>query len=422
MKRILPLLGCLFLAVVLTVPAMAATQASVSGVIETINLSKKKIRVETADGSSVLVRITAATAVERNGAVTRLRNLALRDSVSVTYDKATRRASLVSAGGPEYSLLRGKVRSVNELTGVMVVKTAAGRVSVGTNSGTRISRNGRVVPLGMLTVKDTVVIARPATGPLAATGSDDDCADSIVCSGPHGDEVKGTITAIVDNQVTIAPRNGVAPVTVTVDATTCIEVDCKPAPLSALAVGQEVEAVFNPDTLVAYDLDVCLEENGGDADDDHEVRGTVSAVDLVLGTITIAPDNVTLTVTAGTRIEVNSHPAALADITVGMPVEAEYDENTLTATEIDAGTGTDSDPEDGCDSVEGVVTAVTGDTVTFLPDEGGAAITLTVTPATRIEVNCIDGTLADILPGYVIEAEYDPVSLEAISLEAESAS
>ncbi|MDL1897509.1 hypothetical protein FBQ82_14685, partial [Anaerolineae bacterium CFX7] len=93
-------------------------------------------------------------------------------------------------------------------------------------------------------------------------------------------------------------------------------------------------------------------------------------------------------------------PAALADLAVGMTVEAEYDAATWIAQEIEADDDADDDDDDDANyqELEGVVTAVNlaAQTVTITPEGGGSAVTLNVTAETDIEINDVDATLAEI--------------------------
>ena len=129
----------------------------------------------------------------------------------------------------------------------------------------------------------------------------------------------------------------------TVNLTTIIEVGGKPAALADLQGGQTAEAEYDPTTFIAFSIEVDIPET----EDEGELSGTVAAVDVTLGTLTITPTgggaDVVLTVTAATEVEVNDEHATLGDVQVGMPVKAEYDTTTLVATEVKAGTEDESD-------------------------------------------------------------------------------
>jgi len=149
----------------------------------------------------------------------------------------------------------------------------------------------------------------------------------------------------------VTRHDGGTPVTVTVASNTQIEVGGEPATLANLQLGQTAESEYDPTTLVAFTIQVDIPDN----EDDGEISGTVAAVDVTLGTLTITPSgggtNVVLTVTAATEIQVNGENATLADVQVGMPVEAEYDTSTGIATEVQAGTCPDNQDgnSQGCD-------------------------------------------------------------------------
>ena len=126
--------------------------------------------------------------------------------------------------------------------------------------------------------------------------------------------------------------------TVTADSTTIIEVGGEPATVADLQVGQTAEVEYAPSTLIAFSIEIHFHES----EDKDEIEGTDAAVDVIAGTVTIAPSggrvNVVLTMTAATEIEVNGENATLGDFQVNMPAKAEFDTATLVATEVTAGT------------------------------------------------------------------------------------
>lgn len=329
MRRTLECLGILLIVAVAALGVVPAAQAAtVAGTVDTIDLAKKKITIKRADGTSLTLGVNAFTRITRNSASTRLRRVALRDAITAQYFGTT--AVKLKATGQAVTTTSGPVVGVNTGTGVLTI----GSTSVFTNANTKISRNGKVVSLGKLTLHDTAVVH---------SSGDDDAADDVVVNGPEEGEVEGTIKAITGQEVTIMPKEGGADVTVTVDLTTIIEVGGKPAALADLQVGQTAEAEYDPTTFIAFSIEVDFPET----EDEGELSGTVAAVDVTLGTLTITPTeggaDVVLTVTAATEVEVNDEHATLGDVQVGMPVKAEYDTTTLVATEVKAGTEDESD-------------------------------------------------------------------------------
>jgi hypothetical protein len=328
MRRTLECLGILLIVAVAALGVVPAAQAAtVAGTVDTIDLAKKKITIKRADGTSLTLEVNAFTRITRNSVSTKLRRVALRDAITAKYFDTT--AVKLKATGQAVTTTSGPVVGVNTGTGVLTI----GSTSVFTNANTKISRNGKVVSLDKLTLHDTAVVH----------SSGDDDADDVVVNGPEEGEVKGTIKAITGQEVTITPKEGGADVTVTVDLTTIIEVGGKPAALADLQGGQTAEAEYDPTTFIAFSIEVDIPET----EDEGELSGTVAAVDVTLGTLTITPTgggaDVVLTVKAATEVEVNDEHATLGDVQLGMPVKAEYDTTTLVATEVKAGTKDESD-------------------------------------------------------------------------------
>lgn len=400
--------GGMLLALVPTVRAEPLAQ-SVSGLIHTIDLKAKTLTVKKSDNSTVTLKFDQFTMIKRNGNDVKVKALALQDAVTAKF-KANKQATKLNAKGPTWGKVSGVLTNALKGKGTVVI----GTTTVKTTAQTRISRNGILVSLSQLTRHDRLVAhVKPAAFNVAS--SNPEAADLIV-NGPDGNELHGTISAISGSAVTITPSNGTGQVTINVTATTMIEVDGKHATLSALAVGMQVEAEYDPATFNAYSIET---DSDGDSDDGH-VNGTVAAVDPAAGTITITPvagSNLTLSVNASTEIKVNDTHATLQDITPGMPVSAEYDTATLLAREIKA--GADDDDHDDTE-IKGTVAAVdpNASTVTITPAGGGSGVTLKVTTQTEIEVNDAPGTIANIQVGMPVEAEYNSATFEAFEIKA----
>jgi len=70
--------------------------------------------------------------------------------------------------------------------------------------------------------------------------------------------------------------------------------------------------------------------------------------------------------------------------------------------------------------VRGTIAAVGAATVTITPKTGGADVTVNVTPATLIALSGNAAALGDLTAGSPVEAEYDPITLNAFRIEVEN--
>ncbi|AXA36623.1 MAG: hypothetical protein D6691_05020 [Candidatus Hydrogenedentota bacterium] len=242
-----------------------------------------------------------------------------------------------------------------------------------------------------------------------------------------GVKVKGTISAIdlIGSTVTVTPARGGADVTVTVDASTRITRNRRAAGLADLLVGDSVEVKYNPTTLVASKIEV--KSPGSGSTPTAEVKGTVTAVDPLLGTLTVTSTltsgSVTVQVDATTKIERDDAPATLADIQVGDCVEVKYNPTTSVAIKIEAKSATLPPPGPGLAEVEGTISGLDLglNSVTITPKSGGAPVTLLVDSTTSITRNEMAATLSDLQVGDKCEAKYDPVTGVALKIKAKSA-
>ena len=145
----------------------------------------------------------------------------------------------------------------------------------------------------------------------------------------HESKVHGTVVKIEDDTVTIETKDGTE-VVVKVDDTTRIELDGDAAgSLSDIKVGDQVEVKFDPETEVAFKLELEHEKN--------EVEGWVQNIDGDQLTIkTENGDEITVTVGENAKIELadDSH-GTLADIVDDLKIEVDYDPVSMAAFKIE---------------------------------------------------------------------------------------
>ncbi len=192
--------------------------------------------------------------------------------------------------------------------------------------------------------------------------------------------------------------------------------------LSRLHVGNRVDAAFIPSTSRT------IAGTASDVNDNEglsEVSGTVAAVDTAANTISIASEDggstVILKVDSTTVITRNGAPATLGDLLFGDQVDAKYDSATMLASSIKTEDNTEAS------EVEGTIKAVdtTANTVTISGDGGseddaGADVTLNVNSSTVIMLDGSPAPLSSLQVGFQADAEYDPGTMNASFIEAES--
>ena len=310
-----------------------AVTATIGGTVQTIDAARKNVTIKTSAGTSVTLAVPRRATILRNGVASSLVGLTLNDSVTVEYRVSGLAARTLNASGPAVGVASGRATQLSFASGSI----SMGGSNVQTNANTKFARNGSIVALRQLTLSDTIV---------AHTAAGTNVALDVLASGPESAEVHGIITAIAGNNVTIKPDDGSGNVTIVVGAATLIEVNDHAGALADLQVGQEVEADYYPTTFDALKIEA-------DTDvEEAEVEGTVAAVDTTAGKVTITPKgggpDITLMTNSSTKFRVNDAAGTLADVQVGMSVEAEYDPVALLALKIKV--GAPEDEEDGDDN------------------------------------------------------------------------
>ncbi|TAH49958.1 MAG: hypothetical protein EYC68_15405 [Chloroflexota bacterium] len=297
------------------------------------------------------LQANAQTQIVRNGAIVSLSRLTRQDKV-VAHVKPTAaegnggaEAFDLIAHGPEEDEVHGTISAIAGNQVSIAPSNGTPVVTVNVTSETMIEVDDHNAALGDLAVGMQVEADYDPTTMNAfdieadSDGDDDDA------------HVIGTVSAVdaAAGTITIAPTNG-GSVTLTVKSSTEIEVNDKHASLEDVQVGMPVKAEYDSMTLIATEIEAGSDDDNDDDDGDHELKGTVAAVNVAAQTVTITPNSggsdVTLNVTAGTEIEINDEDATLAEITVGAEIKAEYDPATLNAHELEIGDDDHDDDDD----------------------------------------------------------------------------
>ncbi|MBI4313049.1 MAG: hypothetical protein HY681_14915 [Chloroflexi bacterium] len=252
-------------------------------------------------------------------------------------------------------------------------------------------------------------------------------------------EVKGTVTVVKGNEVTLTTASGRTVTVLATEATRIeLEDDDIPATLVDLQVGDEVEVHLNLESRAALKIELRDDEdreNGrrgrgpgrDDREDDDdaemrgrdraEVKGVISHINN--GEVTVETSGgktVVVLATGSTVVELEDDDvtATVNDLRVGDRVEVKFDPTALTAFELEV-----EDAEDEA-KVRGVITKVEGSKVT-VETAIGRAVTLQVTGDTRIqhEDGIMPITPAALRVGVQVEVEFDPRSMNAFEVEVD---
>lgn len=344
-----------------------------TGFATTVTTSGPKVvrgtgRVNSVLLASGLVRIgsksyktDANTRIARNGYVVSLGKLTRKDNVVVHTRPGTAKIPLaldIVGCGPAETETEGTIVGVDLVAGTVTIKpeNGAADVTLTVNSSTMIELDDNAAALANLLVN---MEAEAEYDPITLI------AYRIEAETQEDEaDIEGTVAAVDTTlgTITIDPEEGGAPVILTVNASTEIEVNDASAGLPDVAVGMPVRAEYDTLTLIATEIKAG-EEHQDDDESESDIEGTVTAV--TADSVTIAPDQgedddededgeqdhaectepVTLIIDASTVICVGDAPGTIADILVGLKVEGEYDKATLIAEKIEIETDDDEDHE-----------------------------------------------------------------------------
>lgn len=323
--------------------------------------------------------------------------------------------------------LSGTVYTIDATARMVTLKDSLGTLtSLNVTRKTKIRRNNKSVPLTGLVLGDQV----------NAISDTSNNAIQINAVGPAVSTVQGGVAGVSSGTgiVQIAKKK-----TLNTSGQTRVVRNGTIASLNSLTLFDTVTSHVTSPSSKSSSLGTQALDIQADGPEESEVNGTIVAVNpgspgdpLAVPpvpptptTITIAPKgggaNITLNITANTVIEVNDAIATIADLTVGMLVEAEYDPTTLDGFRIEA----DSEEDDA--EIEGTITALDTVSCTLVPpspctvtitNSGGVSVTLIVDASTEIDRNDAPALVSDLQVGDPASAEYNVVTMVAKEIEA----
>lgn len=229
----------------------------------------------------------------------------------------------------EAQLIQGILQDVDSANGEITIVTKDGKtVTLTISTGASVDTEGAASALE--TLEPGVSIEASVTG------------DGVRANKVYArqSKVHGTVKSVDGNEVSIETRDG-SVVVVIVDGTTRIELEeDSHGALSGIPIGAEIEAKFDPETGVAFKLD--LEEEKA------EIEGWVEGIEGSRVTIKTERGRI-LTVTVGdnTRIELaDDSLGTLADIVDGLKIETDFDPSSLAAFKIEIEQDEEDEDED----------------------------------------------------------------------------
>lgn len=222
--------------------------------------------------------------------------------------------------------------------------------------------------------------------------------------------VSGTVYTInlATRSITVKKADATL-VTLKVNRASTLKRNGKQVKLKALMLQDQVNARYKSNRVATS-----LNATGPKA---KSVSGKLN--DALKGSGTVTIGGKTVHTTARTRISRNGKLTSLSSLTRRDILVAHVRANPLASS--DKGEASDliaEGPED--DEVHGAISAIAGSQVTITPSNGTADLTLNVTDKTMIEVNGEHAALGDLAIGMQVEAAFDPATLNAYSIEADS--
>lgn len=248
-------------------------------------------------------------------------------------------------------------------------------------------------------------------------------------NGAGSVNLTGTVYLVDNSAHTLTLKNATGTLTtLTVTTKSKILRNGKKVALTGLVLGDQGTAIADGSNAL-----IQLSVKGATV---TTIQGGVAGLSSGTGTVQIKSGKKikSAQTTGNTRVMRNGQLSSLNSLTSFDTITSHVTKSTSTAATVQNALDIQAEgPEET--EIKGTISAVTaatpGDptavppvppapaTVTITPNTG-APVTLIVTANTLINVGGATGTAADLTVGMLVEAEYDPVTLEAFHIEAEN--
>ena len=382
-------------------PAFADSAPKVKGLIASVDAAANTVSI-TANGSgaTVVLNVGVATSIRRNGKTVALAGLQAGDLVEASYDSVSMVAKKIEA---KLNLVeaKGMVTAVDAVAGTVDIQKNGSLTSIRllVDGTTVITRNKVAATIGSIGVGELVEAKYNPVTMLA----------NMLLVSLNLVEAKGVITAVDAGAgtVTIQKNPGLSSITVYVDGFTVITRNKVAATLGSLVVGDLAELKYNPVTMLANRISAGVNV--------AELKGTLTGVDLVAGTITVTPANTavskTISLDSATVVTRFGFAVTLDALVVGDLIEAKFTPVSSLAYRVDAKLNSVS--------LKGVLKSVDLDLGTFTVTSSinGVDVTLETDGQTVFKKFGILTSLSGLVVGDLIEAKYNPISLLAYQVE-----
>ncbi len=221
----------------------------------------------------------------------------------------------VYGGAGKETLLGGSGNDVlKATTGNTLIQAGSGKDLLVGGSGTNTLIGG--------SGDDTIIGGSGNDTIVGGSGS-----DTVEDGDGSSSQVQGTITAVDTTAMTVTITTSSGQMVLTVLSTTQIIQNDSPIALSALQVGQTIEAELDANGNLVQ-ISVQGGSGSGSGSSSTQVEGTISAIDTTASTVTVTTGSgqtLTLQVLSTTMIEMGDTQVSLASLQVGQSIEAELD-------------------------------------------------------------------------------------------------
>ncbi|MBK7455637.1 MAG: hypothetical protein IPJ46_18500 [Anaerolineales bacterium] len=151
--------------------------------------------------------------------------------------------------------VEGSISAVSSASLTITPKKGGANLTVTVDAATRIKRNGKTVLLADLQTGDKVNVKYDKKSFLAMKVDAKAKTTSGNSNSSSKGEVKGGIASVGSGSLTITPKNGGAPITVTIDGTTRVKRNGKTVSAADLQAGDKVEVKYNKMTMLASKIE-----------------------------------------------------------------------------------------------------------------------------------------------------------------------
>lgn len=324
--------------------AELGSKLDLSGTIKSVDTANGTITITTGSGADVVLKADSNAELKIGGSTAKIADLGSKIGAKVEsqYDGDAKSVGSLTVKTEADASSTGKIKSVDTANGKITVTVNGSDTTFNVTSDSMLKVNGELVTMATLKtmVGSDVTVVHTEQSKLVTQLDAKASASGSLGGTPQAQagttvRASGTLKAVdlANGFITIMTQAG-SDLVLKVSSATKLTINRSSPTIAALAtsLGSKIDAEYDSNTMVASALNVQTQAQGS-VSGSVSLSGTLKAVDVLKGTVTVTSDSgadLVLSVTSASKMTVGGSSATTASLLtkVGSKVTVEYNAET----------------------------------------------------------------------------------------------